>query len=170
MNRGGIGYRRQIPDYKVISRCERLKNPTPAEVKLFAELQRFRCLGFIFRRERMVLGWCLDFYCAKRRLAVEVDGGYHTERKEQDAHRDFVLHKTLGINTLRFTNEQVLNRTEQTVSRILAEVQRRPVYRSWNQGISIRGRRNADDSRAHERRAVTLAGKAATVATKSRAT
>ena len=49
-----------------------------------------------------------DFYCSKAKLVIEVDGGYHLRIKDEDANRDEVV-KSLGLKTIRFTNEQVLN-------------------------------------------------------------
>ena len=170
MSRGGIGYRRNIPDHKIISRCNRLNNPTHAESIVWEELKRLRSLGFIFRRERLVYGWCLDFYCAKRRLAIEVDGPYHLQRKSEDAKRDWLLSQKQSIQTLRFTNEQVIKDLPGTMIRILAIVELRPIFRSWNQKKSIPGQQKTADPGAHEHRAVPLTGKAATVATNSRAT
>jgi len=42
----------------------------------------------------------LDFYCAKARLCIEVDGDLHAQRSAEDRQRDLYLQQ-LGILTLR---------------------------------------------------------------------
>ncbi len=57
--------------------------------------------------------YIVDFYCASHRLVVEIDGDSHFT--ETGANRDGVRHaalKHLGLNVLRFTNEDVTQRFE----------------------------------------------------------
>jgi very-short-patch-repair endonuclease len=63
----------------------------------------------------------LDFYCPQMKLAIELDGGQHTEngRKEYDEVRSVYL-QAHGIDVIRFWNHDILNQTE-TVLRRLAE-------------------------------------------------
>lgn len=49
----------------------------------------------------------LDFYIPRIKLAIEIDGGYHKQRKKEDAERDEMLLKYKKIKTLRFTNHQI---------------------------------------------------------------
>lgn len=53
------------------------------------------------------------------KLVIEVDGGYHAERSQQedDKLRSEVLNG-LGFYVIRFTNEQVLMDTEYVIERI----------------------------------------------------
>ena len=53
----------------------------------------------------------LDLYIRSRKIAIEVDGGYHNteEQKTKDFERDMNLRRK-GINTLRITNEETLDR------------------------------------------------------------
>ena len=48
----------------------------------------------------------MDFYCAEKKLIVEIDGGYHIERQEEDALRDKILTEQ-GYNVMRFTNHHI---------------------------------------------------------------
>ena len=56
------------------------------------------------------------------KLIIEVDGGYHNSQEQQikDRQRDNDF-KSIGYNTLRFTNEQVQDKTsrQQIVNKIL---------------------------------------------------
>jgi very-short-patch-repair endonuclease len=61
-----------------------------------------------FYRQRPIDHFILDFYCARARLAVEVDGGQHYEQnaKEYDMWRASVLTK-YDLAVLRFSNLDV---------------------------------------------------------------
>jgi very-short-patch-repair endonuclease len=50
---------------------------TDAERLLWRLLQARQLLGLKFRRQHPVGPYIVDFYCADRRLAVELDGGQH---------------------------------------------------------------------------------------------
>lgn len=95
------------------------KNRTYAE-KVLWQLLRNRKLGNLkFRRQHPVSIFILDFYCHEKRLAIEVDGGIHNspDQKEWDDNRTFELNE-LGITVLRFTNEEVVDRTKEVVKSI----------------------------------------------------
>ena len=57
---------------------------TPAEKILWNEL-RANKLGVHFRRQQVIAGFIVDFYCHKAGLVVEVDGDIHDLQKEEDA-------------------------------------------------------------------------------------
>jgi very-short-patch-repair endonuclease len=62
-----------------------------------------------FRRQVTCGNYILDFYCAKAKLAVELDGSQHYEPKgqEYDTKRTAYL-DSIGICVLRFSNLDVL--------------------------------------------------------------
>ena len=86
-------------------------NATDAEHKLWNLLRGRRFFDFKFRRQHPVAGYILDFYCADAQLAIELDGGQHTENAAADARRSQVLTET-GIQTLRFWNNDFLQNPE----------------------------------------------------------
>ena len=51
------------------------KNMTPWERKLWYEFLRYYPVRF--QRQKAIGGYIADFYCAKARLVVELDGGGH---------------------------------------------------------------------------------------------
>ena len=59
------------------------RNMTPAEKILWNEL-RANKLGVHFRRQQVIQGFIVDFYCHKAALVVEVDGDIHDLQKEED--------------------------------------------------------------------------------------
>lgn len=68
-----------------------------------------------------VKGFRLDFFFPDDWLAVEVDGPIHVDRESEDLERDATL-KDCGIQTVRFTNEEVFGNTSfvvSTMSRLL---------------------------------------------------
>jgi very-short-patch-repair endonuclease len=94
------------------------KRPTPSERRLWEGL-RERRLGFRFRRQHVIGGYIVDFYCPDALLAIEVDGGIHEARATYDRARDAAL-AALGIAVLRFDVGHV-NHDLATVLRRIAD-------------------------------------------------
>ena len=59
-------------------------------------------------RQKVIGRYIVDFYCASRKLVIELDGSQHYEPEEQqrDAERDQYL-SGLGLKVLRFSNLDV---------------------------------------------------------------
>lgn len=90
-------------------------NPTEAESLLWQYL-RGNGLKEHFRQQHPICGYIPDFVCLRLRLIIEIDGGYHSEgeQQEQDKIRQDYLEKE-GFSFLRFTNEEVLYDTDETI-------------------------------------------------------
>jgi len=56
------------------------ENETPAEKLLWEQLKGKKLDGFKFRRQHPLGKYILDFYCHTKKLAIEIDGGYHQEK------------------------------------------------------------------------------------------
>ncbi|RMD61118.1 DUF559 domain-containing protein, partial [Candidatus Parcubacteria bacterium] len=67
------------------------RNMTPAEKRLWSVLRRNQLDGLHFRRQQIIDGFIVDFYCHAAGLVVEVDGPAHEMQKEYDAERDRIL-------------------------------------------------------------------------------
>ncbi len=80
--------------------------PTEAEALAWELLRDRRCNGLKFRRQQVIQGFIVDFYCAEKRLAIELDGAIHDEQKEYDQARDAFL-KTLDVQVVRIRNEEL---------------------------------------------------------------
>ena len=91
------------------------KNPTEAESLLWQYL-RGNGLKEHFRQQHPICGYIPDFVCLRLRLIIEINGGYHSEgeQQEQDKIRQDYLEKE-GFSFLRFTNEEVLYDTDETI-------------------------------------------------------
>ncbi|MGB7876543.1 MAG: DUF559 domain-containing protein [Anaerolineales bacterium] len=95
------------------------KNMTPEETLLWHELRTNKLAGWHFRRQQVIDGFIVDFYCHAASLIVEVDGSIHEALKEQDAERDAHL-VSRGFRILRVMNDEV-NNNIQGVLRLILE-------------------------------------------------
>ena len=87
------------------------KEMTPAEKLLWSRLRNKQLKGLKFRRQHPLGPFIADFYCAARRLVVEIDGDIHDLQPERDAARTEQF-KRYGYRLIRFRNKQVLNDIE----------------------------------------------------------
>jgi len=101
------------------------KNPTETE-KIMWDLLRDRQLANKkFRRQHLVSGFIIDFYCPENKLAIEIDGSVHLNKKEYDQEREKIL-KNIGINFLRFSNQDVLKEPKKVLLRIKEQLNPSP--------------------------------------------
>jgi len=110
-----------IPGQRVtkekLQRAKELRRDmTPAEKILWQEL-RTNKLGVHFRRQQVIAGFIVDFYCHKATLVIELDGDVHDLQQEEDATREKVLSE-LGLRILRFRNDEVLRDLSAALGRI----------------------------------------------------
>lgn len=86
---------------------------TDAEAALWFLLRAKRLAGFKFRRQHPCGSFILDFYCAAKHLAVELDGGQHFEPSVQayDERRTQYLGRR-GIRVLRFATDLVFTESD----------------------------------------------------------
>ena len=96
------------------------KDGTRAEIALWKIIKGKKVAGLQFRRQFSVGNYILDFYCPTLRLAIELDGGYHSDEEiyEKDLNRDETLLKDYNIKTIRFTNDVVFYQPEAIVNSI----------------------------------------------------
>ncbi|WP_293678383.1 endonuclease domain-containing protein [uncultured Phenylobacterium sp.] len=94
------------------------------EVLLWQALKGGGLEGLRFRKQHPIGPYILDFYCARLRLAVEVDGGSHGfgDRPDRDERRDAWLREQ-GIHTLRMSASLVLESVDDALRTILGEVE-----------------------------------------------
>jgi very-short-patch-repair endonuclease len=93
------------------------RNMTEAERLLWAAVRGNRLDGLHFRRQQVIDGFVVDFYCHAAGLAVEIDGPVHDGRVEYDAERSRVL-QLRGLRELRLRNEDVLDRLGTVLAQI----------------------------------------------------
>lgn len=90
---------------KIAFARELRKRPTLGEALLWQQIRR-KALGVGFRRQKLLLGWIVDFYCPQERLVVEIDGSSHANRRAADARRDEVM-RLRGFSILRIPEKTV---------------------------------------------------------------
>ena len=95
------------------------KYETDAEKILWTKLNRNQIMGLQFRRQHPIDRFIADFYCAKIKLVIEVDGSIHElpENQDYDIGRSEILND-FGITVIRFSNEQVIKEIEKTIKEI----------------------------------------------------
>jgi very-short-patch-repair endonuclease len=91
--------------------------PTETEKIIWEKILSRDKTGYRFLRQKPIDRFIVDFYCSKLSLVIEVDGESHIKKKGTDGLRDKFL-KQIGITTIRFNNEEVINNIENVKKRI----------------------------------------------------
>ena len=118
------------------------KEMTATERMLWKRL-RGSAIGLAFRRQHPIGPYIVDFYCRDAGLVVEVDGDSHftPEGNASDSKRTSYL-EGLGLNVLRFTNEQVRREMAgllEVLAHAAASVKRADDHREqWRRADSLR--------------------------------
>ena len=79
---------------------------TQAEKALWPHLKANKLRGLHFRRQQVIEGFIVDFYCHSAGVVIELDGGIHEHRREYDDARDAVF-SSMGLTVLRYPNAWV---------------------------------------------------------------
>jgi len=117
-------------------------NPTEAEECLYSVLSMYR---IVFLKQHIISGYIVDAYLPGNNIAIECDGGYHGDLKQQlyDIDRDQALKKK-GVTTLRFTNEQVLSGPSKIVKILKRTHNVKPekkIHKKYKEGPEERSKR-----------------------------
>ena len=98
---------------------------TPAEATLWRVLRNQKA-GYKFRRQHPIYRFIIDFYCAKAKLLIEIDGESHLQEdqaKYDQARTEYL--EELGYQVIRFTNDDVRYNINVAVGEILRMVESR---------------------------------------------
>ncbi len=114
-----IVFGQKVGQVKVQRAKELRREMTEEEMILWKRLRTNRLQGLHFRRQQVIDGFIVDFYCHAKGLVVEVDGGIHQEQAEYDAERDRIL-QARGLRILRIQNEEVREDLPGVLARILS--------------------------------------------------
>jgi len=118
--KGNLKYLEQLKWAAKINRHKMTKS----ESKIWYEFLKNRPMNYKFTRQKPLDRFILDFYCSELLLVIEIDGGYHIKKQEQDSKRDKFLN-CLNIKTIRFKNEEILNELNKVKSEIIKIIQER---------------------------------------------
>lgn len=91
--------------YIVLAQALR-KNMTKEERHLWFDFLHDYPMRFL--RQKVIGNYIVDFYCAKAKLVIELDGSQHfdDENKMRDNERDEFL-STIGITVMRICNSEI---------------------------------------------------------------
>jgi very-short-patch-repair endonuclease len=122
----------------ILARAREMRQPqTPAEATVWRAL-RNRKTGHKFRRQHPIYRFIIDFYCARAKLLIEIDGASHlqADQIEYDTARTEYLEE-LGYKLIRFTNNDVRYNLNSVVGEILRMVERRIAELKSKKSISL---------------------------------
>ena len=124
---------------------ENRAKPTQAENVLWNLLKTKQLLGYKFRRQHIMGNYIVDLVCLDKRVVVEIDGLIHQlpENLESDELRTKWLNEK-GFKVLRVTNEQVVNKTEETLDLISSTLNNQPSLKDTSSLSSPSGEQGAD--------------------------
>lgn len=108
----------------LVSRARELRqSETEAEKKFWLEILKNKKLSnFKFTRQKPIENFIVDFYCAKLKLIIEIDGEIHKFQKVRDGERDNILKEKFGLRIIRYKNEDVLNNTEKILDDLVKKL------------------------------------------------
>jgi len=112
---------------ELLKRAKQLRrNLTTTERLLWDVLKDKSKFPIRWRRQHPAHKFILDFYCPFLKLAVEIDGDSHLSdlAKFYDQDRDQIM-LDFGVTTLRFTNDDILNRIDEVENKIRIEIEKR---------------------------------------------
>jgi very-short-patch-repair endonuclease len=98
------------PRLRLLAR-ELRNRSTLAEVLLWKHLKHGKRLGYDFHRQKPILEWIADFYCAELKLVIEIDGDSHRVKAKSDIAKESAF-RSLGLTVLRFGDTQVKQNAE----------------------------------------------------------
>jgi very-short-patch-repair endonuclease len=99
------------------------RDSTDAERVLWRLLRDRRLAGKKFRRQHEFGPYILDFFCAARSLAIEIDGEQHLTPeglRKDEARTRYVAAQ--GVHLVRFNNVEVLQQQEAVLQAILLQL------------------------------------------------
>ena len=110
----------RAPPSTVVRARQLRRQLSPPEARLWSRL-RAQIPGLpAFRRQHPIGPYVLDFYCAKARLAIEIDGIVHDmgDRPERDLRRQSWL-EAQGITVVRIPASQLARQFDETADAVM---------------------------------------------------
>ena len=77
-----------------------------SEALLWLQLKSGKFNGLDFDRQKIIGNYIVDFYCAEKGVAIEIDGISHDDKGEYDKRREEFLN-SLGVRVLRIDDIDV---------------------------------------------------------------
>ena len=122
MNKLGIVQGQKVSQELRARAKELRRNMTPTEKRLWSKLRSNRLNNWHFRRQQIIDGFIVDFYCHRAGLIIEIDGPIHKKQVIEDNERTRVF-EDRGLKILRFTNKQIMNELNKVLNVILEKLE-----------------------------------------------
>jgi very-short-patch-repair endonuclease len=101
------------------------KEQTNSEKIVWELIRDRKFMNLKFRRQHVIEGFILDFYCHEIKLGIEIDGGIHNKRKDYDRMRQTII-ESEGISVIRVSNRQISNRKRSILEMIKKAIGNNP--------------------------------------------
>ncbi|MGH7548076.1 MAG: endonuclease domain-containing protein [Gemmatimonadales bacterium] len=126
--------RRRPTSPRKLQRARELRQDlTLAERRAWDLLRNRRMLGLKFRRQHVLAGFIVDFYCAKLGLVLEINGPGHTSTTQSDYDAARTAHlETRGLRVIRISNEAL---SEKAVRSLVQDLTRRSPPPRCGEGV-----------------------------------
>ena len=108
------------------------RDATDVEKVLWQKLRNAQ-MGAKFRRQEPILGFTVDFVSHDHRLVIELDGGQHAERADNEQRRTRMLEQA-GFRVVRFWNNEVNDNLDGVLETIRARLDETVVVRRQPSG------------------------------------
>ncbi|MCL2540087.1 MAG: endonuclease domain-containing protein [Firmicutes bacterium] len=77
-----------------------------SEALLWLQIKNRKLKGLCFDRQKVIGNYIVDFYCADKRVVIEIDGTTHDYKYEYDKERDEYL-KSFGLKVVHILDIDV---------------------------------------------------------------
>jgi len=122
MDKQGIAQGQKVSQELQARAKDLRRNMTPAEKRLWSKLRTNRLNNWHFRRQQIIDGFIVDFYCHRAGLIIEVDGPIHKKQVIEDNERTRIF-EDRGLKILRFTNKQIMKELNKVIDVILEKLE-----------------------------------------------
>jgi len=128
----------KIKDLKVELSRKLRKNMTEAEGAFWSLVRNRKICGLKFRRQQVIDGLIVDFFCNEIGLVIEIDGPIHEEKEQKyiDNGRNEIF-KRKGLTLLRLNNHEVLHDHEFVIKTIQHIISNPPLLEERGQGGEV---------------------------------
>ena len=105
------------------------QNGTETESQFWNAVRNRKLKGYKFLRQHSIRChtsegnriFIADFYCAERKLVVEIDGPVHTMQQDYDELRTQAIEQK-GLKVIRFTNDEISRDISIVISKLIKEL------------------------------------------------
>ena len=106
--------------------ARKLRNKSTGGERLFWKYVKGKqFLGFSFDRQSIIGNYIADFYCAKAKVIIEIDGDSHIGKEEYDAKRDEYF-KSLGLTVIHIDSLDVWYNLDY----VFRELEKHPAFKN----------------------------------------